>query len=97
MDFKDLKQVERLIFSLASLTILFFLAGYFIHMLFFYVFLICILAYVVVWVKFWKCPHCGKRLWMNFDGSCRYCYRDIFEKPEEKPKNAKERTGFFNW
>lgn len=97
MDFKNLKQVERLIFGLAALTILFFCAGYFIHMLFFYLFLACILAYFVVWVAFWKCPHCGRRLWMNFDGPCRHCHRNVFEKPEEKPKNTEERTGFFKW
>ncbi len=97
MDFKNLKQVERLIFGLAALTILFFCAGYFVHIFFFYLFLVCILAYVFVWTAFWKCPHCHRRLWMNFDGTCRNCRKDIFEEPAEKLKNTEERTGFFNW
>lgn len=97
MDFKDLKQVERLLLVLGCLTMGLFAAGYFLGMLFFCGFLLSMAALLAVWIGFWKCPHCGKRLWYNFDAPCRSCHMDVFEKSGEKPKNTKERTGFFRW
>lgn len=95
MKFKDMKQVEHTLLFLSLVVIVTFTCSYFIHFIFFYGFLTSLAALLVVWIGYWKCPHCGKNLWYNFDAPCRGCGKNIFEKPEEKPKNIKENTGFF--
>lgn len=95
MDLKNMKLVERLLMILGCLSIACFVAGYYINMIFFYCFLVCAAALFAVWTGFWKCPHCGKHLWYNFDAPCKGCHRNIFEEPEKKLKNTKEKSGFF--
>lgn len=95
MDVKNLKHVERILMGLGSMAILCFIAGYFVNLFFFYCFLGCSAALFAVWLGFWKCPHCGKHLWYNFDAPCRGCHKNIFDQPEKKLKNTKEKTGFF--
>lgn len=97
MVLKDLKKVERLLMALGCLTMVLFVAGYFWGMFFFGCFLISMVLLFTVWIGFWKCPHCNRRLWYNFDAPCRNCGKNVFEKPVEKPKNTEERTGFFGW
>lgn len=94
---KNIKNVERLLMFLGCLSIGCFGAGYFIDMFFFYCFLLSTASLLIIWIGFWKCPHCGKHLWYNFDAPCRKCGRNIFEKPDPKLKNTRERTGFLGW
>lgn len=97
MDMKNLRQVERLLMVLALTDMVLFAAGYFFGVVFFFAFLLCTGALLGVWLLFWKCPHCGRKLWWNFDLPCKHCQEDIYQKPPAKPKNIHERTGFFNW
>lgn len=97
MKFKDLKQVEHCIWFLCVLIILLFAGSYFLHFIFFYGFLVSLAALYFVMFRYWKCPHCGKNIWFNFDAPCRGCGKDVFEEPEKKPKNTEERSGFLNW
>lgn len=97
MKFKNLKQVEQTILALSAGVILLFVCSYFISFVFFYGFLACLAVLLYVWSRYWKCPHCGRNLWYNFDAPCRHCGKNVFEEPEKKPKNTEERTGFFNW
>ena len=97
LDLKNLRTVERLLLILGCLSMVFFAAGYFFGMFFFICFLAAMAALFIVWIGFWKSPHCGRRLWYNFDAPCRGCQKNVFEEPEKKPKNTAERTGFFGW
>ena len=97
MDMKDLRKVERIMMGLALADMLLFAAGYFLGILFFYTFLACSCILLSVWLLYWKCPHCGRKLWWNFDLPCKHCQEDIYQKPLSKPKNVEERTGFFHW
>ncbi|MBQ7795412.1 MAG: hypothetical protein IJ374_02470 [Lachnospiraceae bacterium] len=97
MNLKDLKQVERCILLLCVVIALLFAGSYFVNFMLFYGFLAALVVLIYVMVRYWKCPHCGKNIWYNFDAPCRHCGKDVFEEPEKKPKNTKERTGFFNW
>lgn len=97
MKFKNLKQVERTILILSVLVIALFAGAYFINFALFYGFLGCLAFLFYVMIRYWKCPHCGKHIWYNFDAPCRECGKNVFEEPEKKPKNTEERSGFFNW
>ncbi len=93
---KNMKTVERLLFLLSGVSMLLFVVGYWVKPLFLG-FLLSIAVFFVVWVGFWKCPHCGRRLWLTFDAPCKHCGKNVFEAPEQKPKNTEERRGFFGW
>ena len=92
-----MRQREHLLLWLALADTALFVGSYFLGVVLFYVLLFCSAALVAVWLLLWRCPHCGKQLWWNFDLPCKHCGEDIYRPKEEKPRNSQERTGFFGW
>lgn len=92
-----MREIERAVLLTAGASLLFFAAGYFVSRVFFYCFLVAILAFAVLLVGYWKCPHCGKRLWLHFDAPCLHCGQDIHGEEEDEGRKRTENPGFFHW
>lgn len=90
-----MRQKKHLLLSLAFADAALFVGGYLWGNGMFYAFLLCGIALVVVWAALWRCPHCGRQLWWNFDLPCKHCGKDIYRPIEESPHGSKENTGFF--
>ena len=38
-------------------------------------------ASVVIWRRFYKCPHCGRYLFRQMGDYCQHCGKSLWEKP----------------
>ena len=74
----DLKKTKKLLSALTYLMIVLLVLGVFLSMRpLFYVAIAVAVIYTVLYMKLWRCPHCGTLLTRTGGTVCIQCEKDV--------------------
>lgn len=73
----DLKKTKRILSLLFTLIIVFLFLGPWISPFLYILSFILTVVYVYIYMKFWRCPRCGKLLGRGITTRCFHCGEDV--------------------
>lgn len=74
----NLKKAKRILSALVYLMILFLVLGVFLNMRpLFFVCIAVAVVYTILYMKLWRCPHCGALLSRTGGTRCLSCEKDV--------------------
>lgn len=73
----DLKKTKKILSLMFTLILLFLLLGLWINPILYFVAIVPTVLYVIIYLKKWRCPRCGKILGRGFITRCLYCGEDV--------------------
>lgn len=72
----DLKKTKKVLSSLLILILIFFVLGAWMYSPLYVLAIALTVLYVIVYLKWWRCPQCGKILGRGANICCHYCGKE---------------------
>lgn len=73
----NLKKTKRILSLLFILILILLFLGLSFHPILYFAAIILTIVYVIIYMKKWRCPHCGKILARGFITRCLNCGEDV--------------------